>query len=229
MGIVQKIAVTGIGGTAAVLIIAYVAAKTNLLSRITTGLASTGQAIGSGLGQGVGSVFGGLISGIPTGFGTSTGASPDVAKTTTDPFYNFFSWLAGNQPKNAPNAGNQPAGTPDSNNTQTNPLTSALTNSAQQLNAVYSKYSQPTQQAAKGLTIVQSKQGLDVQYSGGLGVQQLSVGAGLTPVGNLRTGTVGLSQQVIARQQALGAQTGIMTFDTHGNISTIAGQRVYTT
>jgi len=45
----------------------------------------------------------------------------------------------------------------------------------------------------------------------------------ITTSGNVRTGTVGLSQSTITAQQALSQKFGIPTFDVKGNISTFAG------
>ena len=53
MGLARKIAVSGVGITAAIIIVAILAKKTNLLEGVKSGLANIGSSLGSGLGQGL--------------------------------------------------------------------------------------------------------------------------------------------------------------------------------
>lgn len=96
----KKIAIGGGLAIASVLAIAYIAAKTNILERVRSGLASTGMAIGQGVGAGLAS--------IPIGIGQG-GANvlQQGAGQLGTAWQGFLDWLQGKptSPPAIPNFG----------------------------------------------------------------------------------------------------------------------------
>lgn len=78
MGIGQKIAITGGGIIAAILLVAYAANKTNILDLFKTGLGKVGQSVGGAVG--------GAVGNIPLGFFEGLGGSFVSASKDYDPF-----------------------------------------------------------------------------------------------------------------------------------------------
>lgn len=86
MGLTQKILVGGGGSILAILLVVFLATKTNILSKVTSGLTSAGGALGSGIGGGIGAGFVGLGTGLTQQLQRGT----DYYGTSFERFLNFL-------------------------------------------------------------------------------------------------------------------------------------------
>lgn len=97
MGLARKIAFTGIGSVLALLAIIFIAGKTDILNKITTGLGGLGASLGSGFGIGTRNAAGGFVAGL-TGFVPAIDDKGNVfpIPQSLDPKSQGFSAEAGN-------------------------------------------------------------------------------------------------------------------------------------
>lgn len=90
MGLGQRIAFTGGGIIAAILLIAYIATKTDILQRFTQGLKNIGLSIGQGVGGGLANIPRGVIEGSSQSFLEAGNADPLGLKAAWNDFLKQF-------------------------------------------------------------------------------------------------------------------------------------------